>query len=66
MQLKPHTSELLLVTVTGSLLLLCYHWIFSAFFPAANGNIGHDYAYFLPSLLDGYNWQLNNGALGPQ
>ena len=66
MKLNPRASELLLVTGSGIILLLCYHWIFSAFFPTANGTAGHDYAYFLPALLDGYYWQLNNGLLTPE
>lgn len=66
MKLNPRARELLLVIGSGALLLSCYHWIFSAFFPTANGTAGHDYAYFLPALLDGYYWQLNNGLLAPE
>jgi len=55
-----------LVPLTGLVLLLCYHWIFAGFYPNANGTIGHDYAYFFPRLLDGYYWQLNNGAFTAQ
>jgi hypothetical protein len=31
------------------------------FFPAANGNIGHDYEYFLPLILAGKYWIARNG-----
>ena len=31
-----------------------------------SGALGHDYAYFLPQLLDGYFWYHNNGLLSPQ
>lgn len=61
--MKPNHRELIVFAVTAAGLLLAYHWIFSAFFPAANNGIGHDYSYFLPNLLDGYYWYLNNGAL---
>jgi hypothetical protein len=50
-----------IVPVVTIALLLCYHWIFSVFYPAANGNLGHDYSYVLSRLLDGYYWYLNNG-----
>ncbi len=66
MQLNPRSGEFILVTASGAILLLCYHWIFSAYFPTENGTAGHDYAYFLPALLDGYYWQLNNGPLTPE
>jgi len=66
MRLKPQTSELIFVTISGSILLLCYHRLFSSFFPAANGHVGEDYSYILPHLLDGYYWQINNGAWAPQ
>ena len=41
--------------------LVSYHLIFAGFFPNANGFLGHDYGYFLPSLLAGYYWFSNNG-----
>lgn len=42
------------------LLLLCYHLIFSRFFPNSQGKLGHDYSGLLPGLLDGYFWFKNN------
>ncbi|MEW6429125.1 MAG: hypothetical protein AB1568_13940 [Thermodesulfobacteriota bacterium] len=42
--------------------LVAVHFlIFSRFFPNAQGWLGHDHAYNLPMLLDGYYWFLNNG-----
>lgn len=63
--MKPLRREPILFAVTLVGLLLTYHWIFAPFFPAANGGIGHDYAYFMPHLLDGYFWYLNNGVFSP-
>ena len=40
-----------------------HYFIFSQFFPNAQGKLGHDYQYNLPLLLDGYYWFLNNGFL---
>lgn len=45
------------------LLLLCYHHIFSQFFPNSQGRLGHDYGGLLPGLLDGYFWFKNNSLL---
>ena len=61
MRITIKTRELIVFTAVAGVLLLAYHWIFSPFFPAANGGVGHDYSYFLPNLLDGYYWYLNNG-----
>ena len=47
--------------ISLAILALAYHWIFSAYFPAANGKVGDDYSYFLPKLIAGYFWSLNNG-----
>jgi hypothetical protein len=44
--------------------LVCLHFaVFERFFPNASGLLGHDYAYFLPHLLDGYFWGQVNGPL---
>ncbi len=40
------------------LLLPLYQWLFGI---PGSGVIGDDYSYFLPHLLDGYYWYLNNG-----
>ncbi len=42
------------------LLLLCYHLIFSNYFPNFQGRFGHDYSLLFPALLDGYFWFKNN------
>ncbi len=62
---KCTTKEWASVIAVCGLLLFCYHLLFSHFFPNANGAIGHDYAYFLPQLLDGYFWYHENGLLKP-
>ena len=49
------------VFIAGSLLIGIHYAIFSQFFPNSNGTLGHDYSYFLPSLLDGYFWYSVNG-----
>lgn len=41
--------------------LSAYHFIFFRFFPNQNSRLGHDYSYFLPNLLNGYYWFLQNG-----
>lgn len=49
--------------VTGCgflLLLLCYHLVFSAYFPNFLEKLGHDYSLLFPALLDGYFWFKNN------
>lgn len=49
--------------VVGSafiLLLLCYHFIFSFYFPNFQGKLGHDFSFVLPMLLDGYFWHKSN------
>jgi len=47
--------------IIGWLLIAIHFSIFSQFLPNAQGKLGHDYAYNLPMLLDGYYWFLNNG-----
>ncbi|NIQ14479.1 MAG: hypothetical protein GTO02_08775, partial [Candidatus Dadabacteria bacterium] len=47
----------------ASLLLsvISFHFIFNEFFPNKNQQLGGDYSYFLPVLLNGYYWiQVNN------
>ena len=43
------------------LLIASWCYIFLDFFPNRDGNIGHDYSYFLPRLLAGYYWFSENG-----
>ena len=38
-----------------------YLLIYSRYLPHAGGTVGHDYSLFLPHLLDGYFWYLENG-----
>lgn len=59
----PKLQRHLPLIIVAGLVLLAYHWIFSAFFPAANGHVGDDFSYFLPQLIAGYFWSMNNGAL---
>lgn len=47
----------------GWVMIGVHFFIFSQFFPNAQGKLGHDYRYNLPLLLDGYYWFLNNGVL---
>lgn len=49
------------VVLLGWLLIAGHYCLFSQFFPNAQGKLGHDYAYNLPMLLDGFYWYLNNG-----
>ena len=42
------------------LLLAFYALIFLPYLPNDHGSIGNDYALFLPDLLTGYFWHLNN------
>ncbi|MDP2646802.1 MAG: hypothetical protein Q8P24_17830 [Desulfobacterales bacterium] len=46
---------------TGWLLIGTHFMLFSRLLPNEQGKLGHDYAYNLPLLLDGYYWFLNNG-----
>jgi hypothetical protein len=46
--------------LTG-LFVLGHYMLFSPFFPNRFGNLGHDYAYFLPHLLDTTIWFKSNG-----
>ncbi len=41
-------------------LLVAYERIYSRFYPGPHGTVGHDYAAFLPWLLEGYYWSLAN------
>jgi hypothetical protein len=56
-----HKRERVVVIIAGALLLLMYHAIFHVYFPTGQGKLGHDYALFLPKLLDGYFWYHVNG-----
>lgn len=57
---------LIVIIIAASLIALLYHKIFGGFFPLSNGNVGNDFSYFLPSLIDGYFWSQNNGAFSTQ
>ncbi|MFE8034931.1 hypothetical protein [Thiohalocapsa marina] len=39
------------------------HLLFAGYFPNSEDKLGHDYAFFIPSLLDGYLWFRQNGLL---
>ena len=52
-----------LATAAGIALVGVHFAVFQRFFPNANGLLGHDYAMFLPQLLDGYYWGQANGLL---
>ena len=49
------------IHVLGVVLIVAYHLIFRDYFPNIHGKMGHDYALFLPKLLDGYFWFSANG-----
>ena len=52
--------------IFGFALIVSHYLIFSQFFPNDSGRLGHDYALFLPALLDGAYWQTNNGPFSIQ
>jgi hypothetical protein len=49
------------IAFLGWLAIVIHNLIFMQFFPNTQGNLGHDYAYNFPLLLDGYYWYLHNG-----
>jgi hypothetical protein len=49
------------IRILGVALIVAYHVIFQGYFPNIHGKMGHDYALFLPKLLDGYFWFSTNG-----
>jgi hypothetical protein len=53
--------EALFIGLSGCVLIGFYHLIFGQFYPNVYGKLGHDYALFLPKLLDGYFWYRTNG-----
>lgn len=55
--------EATVVCLLGLLLIGVFHLLFSQFFPNSHGRLGHDYALFLPKLLDGFFWYGTNGLL---
>jgi hypothetical protein len=57
------TKNNLIVFTTGILLLVVYYIIFGQFFPNMHEQMGHDYSFYLPTLLDGYFWYITNGLL---
>lgn len=59
--LRKNTGSALVPAAAGWVLIGVHYFIFSQFFPNAQGKLGHDYEYNLPLLLDGYYWFLNNG-----
>jgi len=58
----PVRAQRLLVLLAGIAWVGLYYWIFAAFFPNQYGNLGSDYGYFLPQLLDGEFARIANGA----
>ncbi|MBI9084512.1 MAG: hypothetical protein JEZ11_13005 [Desulfobacterales bacterium] len=50
-----------MVVVLSVCLLACHFSIFLQFFPNRYGYLGHDYAFFLPALVDGFCWFKVNG-----
>jgi len=57
----PKLYEFFFVFSSLSILLSICHFMFSEYFPNANGRLGHDYSLFLPQLLAGYFWYRVNG-----
>lgn len=58
-------NEKIIIAITFAWLITLYHLIFHHYFPLPNGNMGHDYAQFLPMLIDNYFWFMNNGVFSP-
>ncbi len=59
--MHPFKKNNLILLSAGVLLLMGYYTIFGCFFPNKNGHMGHDYAYYIPALLDGSFWYHTNG-----
>ncbi len=53
-------NKLILITA-ATILLLGHFAIFGSFIPNKNEQMGHDYSFYLPALLDGYFWYKTNG-----
>lgn len=51
------------ILAVSAALLICHLSIFIQFFPNRYGRLGHDYAIFLPALVDGFCWYTVNGPL---
>ena len=58
---KLNCSYSLLISFLASLILFFFHLTFKQYFSNINDNLGHDYGYFLPLLLNGYYWYKQNG-----
>lgn len=56
-------NKLILITI-AIVLLLGHFAIFESFIPNKNEQMGHDYSFYLPALLDGYFWYKTNGIWG--
>ena len=54
-------SETARIAVSLIAVLVALQLIFGAYLPVEGGYLGHDYALYLPSMLTGYYWHLNNG-----
>ena len=61
---NPFKKNIWIVLAAGILLLIVYYAIFGQFLPNKNEHMGHDYSFFLPTLLDGYFWYRTNGLMG--
>ena len=57
---KPKSHSAMIV-VLSLCLLACHYSIFLQFFPNRYGRLGHDYAIFLPAMVDGLFWFKVNG-----
>lgn len=58
---KQFKTTRILIFVLFLVIIYCYHLIFGKFFPNQQQNMGIDYSYFLPMLLNGYYWFQVNG-----
>ena len=56
-------AERRIALAVGVAWVALHYWIFAAFFPNRFGNLGTDYGYFLPHLLDGELARIANGWL---
>jgi hypothetical protein len=59
--LAPIKDSRIILLLAGIAMLSVYYAIFGRFMPNSIGGMGHDYAYYLPALLDGYFWFQING-----
>jgi hypothetical protein len=60
-----NSAEVVVAAVAALGALVFLVWRAHLFFPNSNGLLGHDYAWFFPTLLVGHFWHRQNGWLTP-